>query len=496
MFSYQVYLIRNKMEVRNLEPKALWSHFSALNAVPRASKKEDQVVQFVIDFGKGLGLETLTDQIGNVVIRKPATTGMEHSPVIVLQAHLDMVHQKNNDSSFDFSTQGIKMIVDGDWVKADGTTLGADNGIGVAAIMAILSSSDIVHPAIEALFTIDEETGMTGASLLDAGMISGRVLLNLDTEDDNELCIGCAGGVDTTSSYSYRQQPVTENAEAFVITVKGLQGGHSGMDIIKGRANANKLMNRILYYLNEKVGDIGLASLDGGSLRNAIPRESVAVITVPVNSVLQLKECFAIISADIKREFASLELKMSLCMEATDIPASILAAEDLKKILNAIYAIPNGVYRMSPDIEGLVETSSNLAKVTVKDGTFITQSLQRSSVDSTKDEVATSVRAALENMGCEVVHSGDYPGWKPNPGSAVLALMKKLYKENFGNDPHVAAVHAGLECGIIGGHLPEMDMISFGPTILGAHSPEEKVQVSSVQKFWKFLLNVLSQTIA
>lgn len=480
------------MEFRNLEPKALWQNFASLNAIPRASKKEEQVIAFIVDFGRSLGLETIKDPIGNVVIKKAATQGMEDRQTVILQSHLDMVHQKNSDTVFDFDVQGIDMFADEDWVKARGTTLGADNGIGVAAIMALLAAETIAHPALEAMFTIDEETGMTGAKQLDPSNFSGTILLNLDTEEDDELTIGCAGGIDTNTVYSYQQETTAAQSTAFEIRIKGLLGGHSGMDIHKGRANANKLMNRLFYTIYQTV-NMQLHSLNGGSLRNAIPRESAAVVVVPYGQ----KELFILLLKQftemLAEEYQTVEPGMTITIEESPLPSKVMVYADFKKIINAIYCLPNGVFRMSPDIEDLVEASSNLARVIVKDGEFITQSLQRSSVESTKTDVANAVSAAFENIGCSVSQGGDYPGWKPDPGSAILKLMAGLYEQNFGKAPKVEACHAGLECGILGSHLPGMDMISFGPTIRGAHSPDERVQISSVQKFWGYLLSVLKE---
>nr|WP_068892516.1 aminoacyl-histidine dipeptidase [Pedobacter panaciterrae] len=480
------------MKVESLEPAVLWNNFISLNAIPRASKKEQKVIQFMVDFGESLGLQTIQDHIGNVIIKKPATAGMENRQTVILQSHLDMVHQKNGDTIFNFDTQGIEMYVDGDWVKAKGTTLGADNGIGVATIMSILASSDITHPAIEALFTIDEETGMTGAKELDPSNFSGTILLNLDTEEDDELTIGCAGGIDTNSIYTYKQKQVAENAVAYQITIKGLLGGHSGMDIHKGRANANKLMNRLLYEAHKELG-IQLSLVDGGSLRNAIPRESKAVIIVAPDQKEKFNSFIKSFTLTVEAEFHAIESSLSIVAIETELPRFVMDDEDFTKIVNAIYSLPNGVFRMSPDIADLVEASSNLARVIIGNGEFVTQSLQRSSVESTKRDVAIAVGASLEIIGCDVSRSGDYPGWKPNPDSRILALMEDLYKASFNAEPNVNACHAGLECGILGGHLPGMDMISFGPTIHGAHSPDEKVQISSVQKFWGYLLEVLKQ---
>jgi len=481
------------MSIRNLQPTSLWNHFADLNAVPRASKKEEQVIEFAKKFGKSLGLETVVDAIGNVVIKKSATKGMENRQTVIMQSHLDMVHQKNSDTNFDFATEGIRMLIKEDWVKADGTTLGADNGIGVAAIMAVLSSKDIPHPAIEALFTIDEETGMTGAKELDKTILSGEIMLNLDTEDDNELCIGCAGGLDTNTKMRYEQKAPEKNAFAYKISVTGLKGGHSGMDIHKGRGNANKLMNRLLYKTSYPFG-MNVASIDGGSLRNAIPRESFSIITVEKAKNEAFKAEFGRRKAIVLKEFATVEPELSIEIETTDLPQKVSFAADQERLFSAIYAIPNGVFRMSPDIADLVETSNNLARVIVKDGVFITQSLQRSSTESGKENIANQVRSSFEMIGATVETSGDYPGWAPNAQSPVLKEMEKLYREMFQEEPHVAACHAGLECGIIMNRYPGLDAISFGPNIRHAHSPDETVSVSSVQKFWGFLKATLANT--
>lgn len=479
------------MEVRNLEPNALWNHFADLNAVPRPSKKEERVIAFMMEFGKSLGLETVKDAIGNVIIKKPATAGMENRQTIVMQSHLDMVHQKNADTVFDFDAQGIEMFVDGDWVRAKGTTLGADNGIGVAAIMAVLASATIAHPAIEALFTIDEETGMTGAIKVDPKNISGTILLNLDTEDDDELSIGCAGGIDTNTTMDVSYETPGDDFEGYTIKLRGLLGGHSGMDIHLGRGNANKLMNRLLHHLISLV-DVRLVALEGGSLRNAIPRESTATVAVPKAQKAAFLKAYETFTATLKHEYRSIEKEMSFSVEAAASPSRTVVHYDFERIMNAIYAVPNGVFRMSPDIENLVETSSSLARVIVADGKFVTQSLQRSSVESTKSDVANAVRAAFESVGAAVVQNGEYPGWQPNPDSAILKLMADLYRSKFSEEPNIKACHAGLECGILGDHFPGMDMISFGPNIRGAHSPDECVQISSVQKFWSYLLDTLA----
>ncbi len=480
------------MGVRELEPKILWNHFADLNAVPRASKKEERVIQFMIDFGQKLGLETKKDAVGNVIIYKPASAGMEDRKTVILQAHLDMVHQKNEGTTFDFDKEGIKMVVDGDWVRAEGTTLGADNGIGVAAIMAVLSDNTIKHPAIEALFTIDEETGMTGAKELDGSNFSGKILLNIDTEDDDELSIGCAGGIDTNTKLKYEPVPVHTDHSGFEISISGLLGGHSGMDIHRGRGNANKLLNRILYHLLGAM-NYQLVSFDGGSLRNAIPREAKAIIAFGHKYEGQLEVEFAAIKQKLMAEFQTIEPSLQIVLKPVMEFGKAVPNELRDKIINALYSVHNGVFRMSPDIADLVEASSSLARVIVHEGEFVTQSLQRSSVESSKEDVANTVRAAFEAAGCTVVQNGDYPGWQPNPNSEILNLMRSLYTERFKEEPQVKACHAGLECGILGKHLPGTDMISFGPNIRAAHSPDEKIQISSVKKFWGYYLEILEK---
>lgn len=478
-------------EIRNLEPLALWNHFADLNAVPRASKKEERVIAFMKKFGEDLGLETIVDEVGNVIIKKPATPGMENRKAIVMQSHLDMVHQKNNDTIFDFDTQGIEMFVDEDWVKAKGTTLGADNGIGVATIMAVLASKEIQHPALEALFTIDEETGMTGAMGLKGGLLEGEILLNLDTEEDDEIDIGCAGGVDVTARAEYDEEDTPEGTVAYKITVKGLKGGHSGMDIHKGLGNANKIMNRLLFNGFESFG-LQIATLNGGSLRNAIPRESVAeVIIAQVYDEAFVFDMQQIVK-EIKSEYATTEPQLEIVFEKKDIlPSKVMPPSAQYYLVRALYTAHNGVYKMSADFEDLVETSNNIAKVVVGDGKVQIQCLTRSSVESSKFDLANSLRSAFELMGCEVEFSGSYPGWTPNPHSSILPVLTNLYEKMNGTKPNVVACHAGLECGILGTNYPQMEMISFGPTIRGAHSPEERVSISSVQKYWKFVLEIL-----
>ena len=480
------------MSISDLNPIALWSNFENLNKVPRPSKKEERIIQFMVDFGNQLGLETSIDKIKNVIIKKPASPGMEDRKTVILQSHIDMVHQKNADTIFDFEKEGIKMYIDEDWVKAKGTTLGADNGIGVAAIMGILASTDIDHPPIEALFTIDEETGMTGAKHMDGSMFKGEILLNLDTEDDDELSIGCAGGIDTNTKYTYSEISIDESFLLKKVSIRGLLGGHSGMDIHKGRGNANKWMSRILFNLSNSLS-FQLVSFHGGSLRNAIPREADAVIAISSSNEKNLEQEIVNISDTLHEEYASIEPNFKISISKAENLKKAVNPIDQNKIIKTLCSLHNGVFRMSPEFDGLVETSSSLAKIELSNGIFSTQSLQRSSVESTKDEIAMTIRCAFENMGCEVVQEGDYPGWRPDSGSEILKIMENLYIELFNEKPDVKACHAGLECGILGKHLPGVDMISFGPNIRAAHSPDEKVQISSVQKFWKFYLETLKR---
>jgi dipeptidase D len=479
-------------DILNLEPQALWRQFADLNAVPRPSKKEQRAVAFIQDFGGTLGLETDTDDSGNVLIRKAATPGMEQRATVVLQGHLDMVHQKNADTGFDFETEGIRMRVDGDWVRAEGTTLGADNGIGVAAIMAILASDDIPHPAIEALFTVDEESGMSGALGLKEDWLSGSIMLNLDTEDDEELTIGGAGAVNVIArGHCPQAQPRADQAN-FALRVRGLTGGHSGMDIHKGRANANKLLNRLLFLADEEFG-LGIAGIDAGGLRNAIPREASAQVTVASSRKADFENFIHSQGAVLSAEYATTDPGLEVLLEPAPAPGSVLDRTFHEQLLRAVYACPDGIFRMSPEIEGLVQTSNNLARVLVAQGRFEIHCLVRSALDSERTDLARAIRCCFEPLGADVEFSGAYPGWSPRPESPILELMSGLYRELFAQEPKVLACHAGLECGIVGSHYPGMQMISFGPNIRGAHSPDEKVQISSVQKFWRFLQAALAR---
>ena len=480
-----------KNTVRNQEPIEVWNHFSDLNAVPRPSKKEEGVIKFMVAFGEKLNLETFVDNIGNVIIKKPATKGFENRKTVVLQSHLDMVHQKNSNTIFDFDKQGIEMYVDGDWITAKGTTLGADNGLGVAAIMAILSSKTITHPGLEALFTIDEETGMTGAMGLEAGVLNGDILLNLDTEEDDEIGIGCAGGIDITAKRSYSECKTPDDTSAYSITVNGLNGGHSGMDIHKGLGNANKIMNRILFNGFTNYG-LRVIEINGGSLRNAIPRESVSSIVI--NSASKnhfINETNELIN-NIKMEFLTLEPNLNIELKTTSVPKEVMDLDVQESLIKSLYGAVNGVYRMSPDIKGLVETSNNIARVVVKDGRIKISCLTRSSSETNKTDLSNSLLSVFELSGFEVVLSGEYPGWQPNVASEILEIVSSSYERLHGEKANIASCHAGLECGILGQNYPKMDMISFGPTILGAHSPDERASISSTQKFWKFLKEILN----
>ena len=483
--------------IRQLEPQPVWNHFADLNAIPRASKQEEQVIAFARTFGESLGLSTKVDDVGNVVIQKPASPGMEDRIPVVLQSHLDMVHQKNADSDFNFATQGIQMYVDGDWVKAQGTTLGADNGMGVASIMTVLASDKIAHPPLEALFTIDEETGMTGAQGLKPGALQGKILLNLDTEEDNELTIGCAGGCDVSAGGAYEPEPYSlPNLKGIRLTVRGLTGGHSGVDIHLGRGNANKIMTRLLWAITQNC-DARLASIDGGGLRNAIPRESVAVLAVTEDSLQQVQNIVESIRIEVRTEYATTDPEFELVDEAAEPPPSVVPQSLQRDILATLYACPCGIHRMSPDIEDLVQTSNNLARVLVRDGEYSILCLTRSSVDTERDDLAVAIQATLGlSGGTQVEITGAYPGWQPAPHSKIVEpdvgqriTRKCLTRVHLMSRLVMLAWNVESLVDIIS----DMEMISFGPTIRGAHSPDERVNIRSVQKFWKFLLTTLER---
>jgi len=479
-------------DIAQLEPTALWHWFAELNAIPRASGKEQMAADFVRKFSHQLGLENHVDKAGNVIIRKPATAGMEDRVGVVLQGHLDMVHQKNADTDFDFATEGIRMRVDSDWVSAEGTTLGADNGIGVAAILAILAADDIPHPPIEALFTVNEESGMTGATGLASDSLTGSILLNLDTEDDEEFTIGCAGAVNVVATGTFSETAAEPELASFRLSVKGLTGGHSGMDIHRGRGNANKLLNRLLF-LGAKQQGLRVAAIDSGGLRNAIPREGAAVVTVDPSRAADLRNFMETQAEILHSEYAVTDPGLEVLLVPVDAPAFLLPKAFQRSLLNGVYACPNGISRMSPEIEGLVLTSNNLAALRVANGQFSISCLVRSAIDSEKLDLVHAIGCALEGLGGRVEASGSYPGWTPRPDAAIVRMMRELYVDLFEQEPKVLACHAGLECGIIGASYPQMEMISFGPNIRGAHSPDEKVQISSVQKFWTLLLAALAR---
>ncbi|NCC72264.1 MAG: aminoacyl-histidine dipeptidase [Sphingobacteriia bacterium] len=473
-----------------LKPEAVWKNFQQLNRIPRPSKKEGKIIQFMREFGEKLHLETLVDEVGNVIIRKPATKGLEDRKGVILQAHLDMVPQANSDKKFNFETDPIEAYIDGDWVTANGTTLGADNGMGVAAAMAILESKDIQHGPIEALFTIDEETGMTGAFNLKPGLLNGEILLNMDSEDEGELYIGCAGGVNANITYHYDELSTPKNHTGQRIMLSGMKGGHSGIDIPLYRANANKLLFR---FLKKAANDfeIKIAEIEAGSLRNAIPREAWAIIAVEKSKLNGLKNWVKEFEKIVKDEYKTADPDLKAVIEDVSIPAKTMNLKAQKDFINAIYACPNGVIRMSNDMEGLVETSTNMAIVTVKNGVATVKNLLRSSVDTAKQDLGETTKSVFEMIGANVELSGDYPGWKPNPQSPILREMKNIYNQKFGKIPAIKAIHAGLECGLLGGVYPYWDMISFGPTIRYPHSPDEKVHIESVKKFWDFLIETL-----
>ena len=476
--------------MKNLAPKAVWEHFYSLTQIPRPSGKKEEVSAFLAEYGKSLGLETIVDTIGNVIIRKPASPGYENHPGVILQGHMDMVPQKNNDTVFDFEKDPIEAYVDGEWVTAKGTTLGADNGIGVAAAMTILADKSIVHPPLEVLVTVDEETGMYGAFALEGGMLQGKTLLNLDSEAEGELYVGCAGGVDTTAKFHYTPVEVEEGDVAVKVSVTGCKGGHSGCDIHLQRANANKLLFR---FLKDAVAnyEARLAYVEGGSLRNAIPREAAAIITIPAEGVDEIMDLVAEYEDLFIAEYDGVEDNIQLTATEVECPATELPEDVQDFLIHAITACPHGVYRVIPEMPDVVETSNNLAMLVTEDNCVTVMCLTRSSVESRKEELQSIIDSVFAMAGAEVVFSGSYPGWKPNLNSHILQVMKTTYQENYGVEPRVIIIHAGLECGIIGRNYPGMDMISFGPTIKYPHSPDEKVNVPSVAKFYEYLLATL-----
>ena len=479
-------------EIKNLDPASIWEIFYELTQIPRPSKLEHRAVIFAKEFGERLELKTYVDKTGNVIISKPASPGYEDRQGVILQAHLDMVPQKNSDTDHDFENDPIDAYIEGDWVKARGTTLGSDNGIGIAAALAVLQDKHLKHGPIEVLLTVDEETGMTGAFQLERGVLEGKILLNLDSEDEGELYIGCAGGMDTSGKLHYLDEPVRADTTALKLAITGLKGGHSGLDIHLGRANANILMCRFMFDVSGRF-DIRLAGMDGGSLRNAIPREAFAIVTVPAEHKDDFLAAVKDYEGIYKAELGSVEPDLSFEASGTDMPLTIMDKASQDKLVRLVYGMPNGVIRMDPDMPEVTETSSNLAIVKSGDGEIDIHCLIRSSVDSAKFSLGGSIQSVLELAGAEVIHSGTYTGWKPDVDSPILATMKSVYERDFGKIPDVKVIHAGLECGIIGDAYPGLDMISFGPTIRFPHSPDEKVHIESVRKFWDFLVKTLEE---
>ena len=480
-------------EIVGLEPKAVWENFYKLTQVPRPSKKEEKIQAFMVNFGKNLGLVTEKDSVGNVLIRKPATPGMENRKGIIFQGHLDMVPQKNNGTVHDFENDPIDAWIDGEWVRARGTTLGADNGMGVACAMTVLAAKDLVHGPLEALFTCDEETGMTGAMGLKPNWLKGEILLNMDSEEEGELYVGCAGGVNADIEFEYDEVIVPQGVTPLKLVISGLRGGHSGLEINQGRGNANKLIIRFLKYATREL-DARLAEINGGGMRNAIPREAYAVVLVPDENVAQLKSAVSKYQSIYKYELGAIEPNLSFTINETEIPESLIEERVQDDLIDSVYACPNGVIRMSDAMAGLVETSTNLSTVKSRKGVIFVKCLLRSSVESAKNDLVEMVDSVFALGGAMVSFDGDYPGWKPNMNSPILASMKEIYQNKFGKTPEVLGIHAGLECGILGAAYPNWDMISFGPTMRSPHSPDERLFIPSVQKFWDFLVEVLKNS--
>lgn len=479
------------MEKKDLQPAVVFHYFEEVCQVPRPSKKEEKIRAYLLELAKKHGLAAKTDEAGNVLIEKPASAGKENLKTVVLQSHMDMVCEKNKDTEHNFETDPIQTYVDGEWLRAKGTTLGADNGIGIATQLAVLASEDIEHGPIQCLFTVDEETGLTGAFALKEGFMNGDILINLDSEDEGELFIGCAGGAGTTAQFPCPMTAAPEGYFFFRVAVKGLTGGHSGDDINKNRANANKLLNRFLVQLMEKY-DLRLCEIDGGNLHNAIPREAHAVCAVPMKDKESVRVDLNVYLSEVENEFAVTEPNLVMELESESPRAEVMEQEAMKKFLLSLYAVHNGVYAMSQDIPGLVETSSNLASVKQRDGKIVVVTSQRSSILSSRKDMSQMVAAAFLLGGAEVTTGDGYPGWKPNPNSEVLQIAVESYKRLFATEPKIKAIHAGLECGLFLEKYPSLDMVSFGPTLRGVHSPDERMLIPTVDKFWRHLLDVLA----
>jgi dipeptidase D len=475
----------------DLEPKEVWKHFDVLAATPRASTKEAAARNYVLSRAKELGLESTQDAAGNVVVRKPARPGRENATPTLLQGHLDMVCEKNEGTAHNFDTDPIKLVRDGDWLKADGTTLGSDNGVGVAAALAVMESTDIAHGPLEFVFTIDEETGLTGAAEFKGGVLKSKYFLNLDNEETGTICIGCAGGVKTIG----RRKLAFENAtgdSAWRVKVSGLKGGHSGVDIHQGRGNALRILGTTLQRITDKL-KAGVASITGGSAQNAIPREAAAIVTVGAKQESELRSLLSACEAEWKADLGEFDTGLQITAEKAAVPDKVIASDDVKRIVDLLVITPHGVVAMSPDVPGLVQNSTNLAVVSTKDGTAEIITSQRSAIASSRNAVARMVATVFDMAGFEVEQSGNYPGWKPEPGSEIVQLLQSTHEEVFGQPAKLIAMHAGLECGVIGEKYPGMQMASFGPTIVDPHSPNERVQISTVQSFWKYLKAVLEK---
>jgi len=493
-------------EILNLKPNPVWGYFAEIMQIPRPSGKEEKIIAYLKAFGEKLKFETHVDEVGNVLIRKPATKGLENLPSIVLQSHIDMVCEKNSDTIHDFEKDPIKAVIENGWLIAKETTLGADNGIGVALQMAVLASTTIEHGPLECLFTVDEETGLKGAFSLKPDFLNSHMLINLDSEEDGEFTIGCAGGGDTVARFFFKKEPAPVDHEAFLINISDLQGGHSGEDINKGRGNAVKLLNRILWNLSKKF-DARISYIKAGNLRNALAREGKSICLIPTEKVFNFKAFFNKISQDIKAEYKTNETELNISLGALKTPAHVLDRKTQEILLNCLYGCPHGVITMSPDIEGLVQTSTNLASVkmrgnpkdeaedkeisSLEENEIKIATSQRSSIESAKQDMVDMVDCAFQHEGVEISHADGYPGWKPDLNSRMLEVSKKSFKKVFGADPLIKAIHAGLECGLIGEKYPGMDMISFGPTLMGVHAPGEKIEIHTVQKCWDLLLEVL-----
>ena len=479
------------MTIKDLKPSIVWHYFHELTQIPRPSKKEEKVIKYLEDFAKKHKLELKKDKAGNIVILKPATKGKEKVPTLILQGHVDMVCEKNSGTVHDFDKDPIETQVVGDWLKAKGTTLGADNGIGVAAGLAILASDDIEHGPLECLFTVDEETGLTGAHALEKGLLTGDILINLDTEEEGEIYVGCAGGRTTVATFTYKPTPAPINYFWFKVSVSGLNGGHSGSEIHVGLGNANKILNRYLWDINKKYG-IMLAEINGGNLHNAIAREAYAVAGVPSNKKEEITVLLNTLVPQIEAELKHVDPNLKMKIESADTPTNIIDKQTMNNLLNAIYACPHGVMNMSAYVEGLVETSTNLASIKMADGNkIIIKASQRSSSESLKNNIVNMVSATFLLAGAEVENSDGYPAWQPNMNSQILNIAKDTYKKMYKVDAGIKAIHAGLECGLFLEKYPHLDMISCGPTITDAHSPDEQVNIPSVAKWWEFLLEII-----